>query len=148
MRICCAKPSGTSLPSLMFLPVFLHLAGVPLSPSPLLSWDLPAIEMEELRYYWERQLGGDANPMRTETSVSTWKILEEKVLNETFSQNKYVKEIGGEERPFSRNMISADNLHAATGIVADLGEGQEIKEQGILGGISECKSPCRDECFG
>lgn len=69
--------------------------------------------------------------MRTETSVSTWKMLLEKFLNETFSQSKYVKEIGGEERPFSRNMISADNLGAATGFVADLGksEGQEIKEQ-------------------
>lgn len=69
--------------------------------------------------------------MRTETSVSTWKMLLEKFLNETFSQSKFVKEIGREERPFSRNMISADNLCAAVGFVADLGEGegQEIKEQ-------------------
>ena len=83
--------------------------------------------------------------MRTETSVSTWKILLEKFLNETLSQSKYVKEIGGEERPFSRNMISADNLCAATGFVADLGEGQEIW---ILEGMSEFKSPSRDEYFG
>lgn len=59
--------------------------------------------------------------MRTETSVSTWKMLLEKFLNETFSQSKFVKEIGGEERPFSRNMISADNLCAAAGFVTDLG---------------------------
>lgn len=69
--------------------------------------------------------------MQTETSISTWKMLLETFLNETFSQSKYVKEIGGEERPFSRNMISADNLCAAMGFMADLGEGdgQEIKEQ-------------------
>lgn len=80
--------------------------------------------------------------MRTETSVSTWKMLLEKFLNETFSQSKYVKEIGGEERLFSRNMISADNLSAATGFMADLGEGEgkEIKEQGIWKGMSEIKS--------
>lgn len=69
--------------------------------------------------------------MRTETSVSTWKMLLEKFLNETFSQSKYVEEIGGEERPFSGNMISADNLWAVMGFMAGLGEGegQEIKEQ-------------------
>lgn len=59
--LCQAK--WDLLPSLMFLSVFLSLAGVPLSPSPPLSWDLPAIETEELRYCWERQLGGDAKPM-------------------------------------------------------------------------------------
>lgn len=65
-------------------------------------------------------------------------MLLEKFLNETFSQSKYVKEIGGEERPFSRNLISADNLSAATGFMADLGEGegQEIKEQRGFG--KEC----------
>lgn len=59
------------------------------------------------------------------------KMLLEKFLNETFSQSKYVKEIGGEERPFSRNIISADNLCAATGFRADQakGQGQESKEQ-------------------
>ena len=60
-------------------------------------------------------MGGDGDPLQVETSESTWEMLLEKFLNETFSRSKYVKEIGGEERPFSRNTISADNLCAATG---------------------------------
>lgn len=73
--------------------------------------------------------------MQLETSISTCKMLLEKLLSETFSGSKYVKEIGGEERPFCRNMISADNLCAATGFMADLGEGRnrKSKNRGDLG---------------
>lgn len=98
-----------------------------------------------------RAAGGGGNPVRMETSISTWKMLLETFLNETFFQNKFVKEIGGEERPFSRSTISADNLCAATGFMADLGEEGGTGNQGtegILEGMSEFRSPSRDGYFG
>lgn len=56
-------------------------------------------------------------------------MLLEKFLNETFSRSKYVKEIGGEERPFSGNTISADNLWAVMGFMVR-GRDRKLKNRG------------------